>query len=241
MAETWDSYLAEYHDTNPGITEDVLAGATDDAGRSPYDWLVDAVPASASTVIDLACGSGPVAGRLAEARVVGVDRSAGELGRGRGLRLQACATALPLAGGCADAVVSSMALMLLHPLDAVLAEVARVLAGGGTFVATLPVRSRATPAFAAVLRDLGQVGVAYPEPLNDNIVPRFVAAGLRLESDETRVFSRPVRHADDAATVVRGFYAPGAGAERVAAAVATLTEAAPVDLGYRIRRLVARR
>lgn len=241
MPEEWMRYVGEYHDANPGITEDVLAGARDGADRSPYDWLVDAVPGSASTVIDLACGSGPLARRLAEARVVGVDRSAGELGRARGLRLQACATALPVASGCADAVVSSMALMLLHPLDAVLAEVARVLTGGGTFVATLPVRSKATPAFAAVLRDLGQVGVAYPEPLDKGVALRFGAAGLQLESDETCVFTRPVRHADDAATVVRGFYAPGAGADRVAAAVATLAEAAPVDLGYRIRRLVARR
>ncbi|MDQ4089944.1 MAG: class I SAM-dependent methyltransferase, partial [Actinomycetota bacterium] len=61
MPEPWDSYLVTYHDTNPGITEDCLSEARDAAGRSPYDWLVDAVPAGAATVVDLACGSEPLA------------------------------------------------------------------------------------------------------------------------------------------------------------------------------------
>ncbi len=43
-ARDWDRYVAEYHDARPGITEDVLADARDDRGRSPYDWLVEAVP-----------------------------------------------------------------------------------------------------------------------------------------------------------------------------------------------------
>jgi hypothetical protein len=43
---------------------------------------------------------------------------------------------------------------------------------------------------------------------------------------------------------VRSFYAPGAGPERVAAAIEQLQErvrAAPVEIAYRIRRLVATR
>lgn len=241
MPEPWDTYLLEYHQANPGITEDCLCDARDDAGRSPYDWLLDAVPASASSVVDLACGSGPVARRLGGVRVVGVDQSAGELSRAPGLRVQGEASALPLAGGFADAVVTSMALMLLHPLDAVLAEVARVLRPAGAFVATVPMRSTGTPLFAALLRDLGQVGVRYPEPLEGDAAARFAASGLAVESDETEVFARAVRHADDAELVVRSFYAPSAGPGRVAAAVETLRQAAPVDVSYRIRRLVARR
>ena len=242
MPEPWDTYLVDYHDTNPGITEDCLSSARDDAGRSPYDWLVEAVPRGAAAVVDLACGSGPVARLLAGATVVGVDQSAGELSRACGPRVRARACALPLAGGSADAVLSSMALMLLHPLEAVLAEVARLLRSGGTFVATLPRRSAGSPVFAAILRDLDQVGLGYPEPLDGpDIAERFAAVGLQLAGDESVVFARLVRGPEDAEHVVRSFYAPGAGDEQLSAAMATLGRAAPVAVGYRIRRLVAHR
>jgi SAM-dependent methyltransferase len=240
MPDVWDRYVPEYHDANPGITEDLLAAARDGAGRTPYDWLLEAVPAGASSVVDVACGSGPLGRRLAGVRVVGVDRSGGELGRASGPRVQAAAQALPLAGGCADAVVCSMALMVLHPLDAVLSEVARVLAPEGRFVATMPMRSTGTPVFAAILRDLGQVSVGYPEPLVD-AVDQFSASGLQLDRDETGEFTRPVNDGDAAALVVRSFYAPGAGPNQVAAAVASLRKAVPLDVKYRLRRLRARR
>jgi SAM-dependent methyltransferase len=240
VAAPWDDYVAEYHDANPGITEDLLARARDDAGRSPYDWVVEALPARASPVVDLACGSGPLARTLGTTRVVGVDRSAGELARAPGVRVRADATALPLAGDSAAAVVSSMALMLLHPLEAVLAEVARVLRRGGAFVATVP--SRGAPAFGEILRALDQVGVQYPEPLESSgLASRFSTSGLTLASDEVAVFNRPVAGPDDAAQVVRSFYAPGAGAARVAAAIERFQRAAPAEVSYRLRRLVARR
>ena len=244
MPEEWVSYVGEYHDANPGITESVLFDARDGAGRSPYDWLVDAVPGDATTVVDLACGSGPVARRVCGARVVGLDQSVQELARATGLRVQARVPALPLASGCAGAVVTSMALMLMHPLGAVLAEVARLLRPGGTFVATVPSRGEAgsAPLFADLLRTLGQTGVTYPEPLDDDgLAERFAAAGLTLSGDDTAVFVRPVAGAGEAEQVVRSFYAPGAGPERVAAAVEKLREAVPVDVAYRIRRLVASR
>ena len=240
----WEAYVAEYHDANPGATEDLLLDARDSAGRSQYDWLLAAVPAGVSTVIDLACGSGPLGRRLSAVRVVGVDQSAGELARATGLRVQAQVPALPLAGGCAGAVVASMALMLMHPLEGVLAEVARLLRPGGTFVATVPSRGEAgaSPLFADLLRTLGQTGVTYPEPLDDGgLEQRFSAAGLALHGDETAVFIRPVPGPEDAEQVVRSFYAPGAGPERLAAAVEKLRQAAPVDVAYRIRRFVATR
>lgn len=242
MPEPWASYVGEYHDANPGITESLLGDARDGPGRSPYDWLVEAVPAGAGTVVDLACGSGPLARHLHGVRVVGIDQSAAELARAAGLRVQARAPALPLADGCAGAVVTSMALMLIHPLEAVLAEVARLLRPGGTFVATVPCRGEAgsAPLFADLLRTLGQTGVTYPEPLDDGgLAERFAGAGLSLSGDETVVFVRPIACAEDAEQVVRSFYAPGAGPERVVAAVTKLRDAAPVEITYRIRRLVA--
>jgi len=256
--EGWNRYLTGYHDANPGITEDVLAAARDADGRSPYDWLVEAVPSGASTVVDLACGSGPVgrglAPRLASGRVVGVDQSAGELARARsaspaGLLIRARAGAVPIAAGAADAVVVSMALMLLFPAEAVLAEARRLLRPGGTFAATVPNRSRsydgkpAESAFAEVLEALGQGATDYPEPLDACRLPdRFAAAGLTLVDDETGLFVRSVSGPEDAGLVVRSFYAPGVAAARVAAAVAGLEgrmASAPVRVGYRLRRLVA--
>lgn len=244
MPEAWAGYIGEYHDANPGITEDVLAGARDGAGRTPYDWLLEAVPAGASTVVDLACGSGPLARRLRVDRVVGVDQSAAELARATGLRVRARVPALPLAGGCAGAVVTSMALMLMHPLEAVLAEVGRILGPGGTFVATVPSRGEAgsAPLFADLLRTLGQTDITYPEPLDGaGLADRFATAGLTLREDEKAVFVRAVTRPEDAEQVVRSFYAPGSGPERLAAAVERLREAAPVEIAYAIRRLVASR
>jgi SAM-dependent methyltransferase len=238
----WEHYVGEYHDANPGITESLLCEARDGAGRTQYDWLLEAVPAGVSTVIDLACGSGPVARRLHGARVVGVDQSSAELARAAGLRVRAQVPALPLHRSCAGAVVTSMALMLMQPLEAVLAEVARLLEPGGTFVATVPSRGEAgaAPLFADLLRTLGQAGVTYPEPLDDaGLAERFWAAGLTLCSDETAVFVRTVPSPEDAEQVVRSFYAPGAGPERLAVAVEKLRQAAPVDVAYRIRRVVA--
>ncbi len=249
----WDTYLVEYHDANPGITPDVLTDALDDQDRSPYEWLMEAVPSDGHTVVDLACGNGPLARMLDSTRVVGVDRSAGELALARAQGapahlLQAEASALPLAAEVADAIVISMALMLLRPLEEVLRELRRVLRPGGTLVATMPVRAATpgpltSPAFAEILSALGQAGADYPEPLHGaDVADRFATAGLTLVRDDSGVFSRTVRGPGDAELVVHSFYSPGAGPDRVAAAVEELqrrVKLAPVAISYRIRRLVA--
>ena len=60
----WRRYLAEFHRDRAGIAEAVLSRAL--AGdHSPYRWLARAVSATATTVVDLACGSGPMSRELA--------------------------------------------------------------------------------------------------------------------------------------------------------------------------------
>ena len=249
----WAAYVAGYHDAHPGITEDLLASALDGAGRTPYDWLLEVVPAG-GTVVDLACGSAPVVRRLEGRRAVGVDRSAGELARGRGassraLLVRADAAALPLASGTADAVTASMALMVLDPLAPVLVEAARVLRPGGRLVATVPTRAAPTGRpdalclFGEILVRLGQARNGYPEPLDPGSAPgRLAAAGFDLVEDRAAVFVRSVVDEDDAELAVRSFYAPGATAIQVSAAIEVLRERVRgrrVERPYRIRRLVA--
>ena len=191
------------------------------------------------------------------ARVIGSDQSAGELARaqeqagtGARLLLRASGSALPIADECADAVVVSMALMLLCPLDTVLAQIRRLLRPGGTVVATLPMRAASpgpegTPAFARILAALGQSTNSYPERVDDaTLADRFCGTGLTLGADETKLFARTVADPEDAEQIIRSFYAPGVGPDRVTAAVAELEDqvrSAPVTITYRIRRLVARR
>ena len=255
LGDVWAEYVAGYHDANAGITEDVLLDARNDDGRTPYDWLVEAVPGGASTVVDLACGSAPLARFLDASRVIGIDQSAAELAQARARSsrerlVRARASALPITDECAEAVVVSMALMLMRPLEDTLSEVGRLLRPGGTFVATIPIRAMApgpagTPAFGGILGALGQTSQRYPEPLDGaTLADRFSACGLSLGRDETALFTRTLQGPDDADQVIRSFYAPGAGPDRVGAAVAQLQDrlrAAPVAMSYRVRRLVAAR
>lgn len=242
-AAEWDGYVGRYHEANPGITEDVLAPAVDDAGRNVYDWLMEAVPRDA-LVVDLACGNGAVLRRLG-GRAVGFDRSAAELTRARrdcpgAAVVRADGAALPLATAVAGAVTASMALMVMVPAERIFAEVARVLRPGGILAATIPDRSASPPGFREVLSDLGQAGVGYPAQLDD-LPGRLPEAGFELQDDRCGSFARPVT-AGDADLVVRSFYSPGAGEDALRHAAARLRDrvgAGGVSLAYPIRRIVA--
>ena len=94
-------------------------------------------------VLDAGCGGGLVARELAAAgaEVVGIDRSLGSLGvarravrRGQFRPAQGRLERLPFAGGSFDVVVAADVLEHLPDLPAAVAELARVLAPGGSFV-----------------------------------------------------------------------------------------------------------
>lgn len=241
----WPQYLAKFHSERAGITEDVLAHARDRAGRTPYDWAADAIPSGAA-VIDLACGSGPMAAHV-QSTYVGFDLSAAELAAAAQKRLpvaRADATRLPLGDGIAEAVVMSMALMLV-PLAQTLAEVRRVLRPGGTFVATVPT-NRPMPAgdwlrYARLCVALRHPGLSYP---NDRSLAdadtAFRAAGLTLHTDEERAFMCDVPDEDVGDQLLASLYLPDVAPDRFAAGRKVVRRWVGTEIATPIRLLVAR-
>jgi SAM-dependent methyltransferase len=115
-----------------------------DGGDPEYEEqllpLVDEHLAGATRVLDLGCGEGQVARRVAAlgAEVVGVDPTAAQLAtaraRGGGPHyVRAAAEAVPLGDGSFDAALSCLVFEHLDPFEPAVAEVARVLAPGGRF------------------------------------------------------------------------------------------------------------
>jgi ubiquinone/menaquinone biosynthesis C-methylase UbiE len=93
-------------------------------------------------MVDVGCGEGQVARMATELNgmdVVGVDPAMAQVAlaseRAGGPRyLQGSATSLPLRSGSADAAVACLVFEHIEDLDSALAEVARVLRPGGTFL-----------------------------------------------------------------------------------------------------------
>jgi malonyl-CoA O-methyltransferase len=96
-------------------------------------------PVAGRRVLDAGCGTGRYLQILDAlgARVVGVDLSAAMIARARPVSprlLRADMSALPLAAGCCDVVVSGLAVIDIEMLDRVAAEWARVLCHRGVVV-----------------------------------------------------------------------------------------------------------
>jgi ubiquinone/menaquinone biosynthesis C-methylase UbiE len=133
LADAWESHASEWI---------VWARASEFDGFWTGTWpeLQKVLPPPEGLTVDLGCGEGRGARKLAEAghRVVGFERSP-TLAAAAGSAVppvavaQADATALPLPDGCARLVVASMVLQDLDDLDSAINEVARVLADRGRF------------------------------------------------------------------------------------------------------------
>jgi SAM-dependent methyltransferase len=135
--------LRRFHESNPGITRRALARGRDERGRSSYQLLAE-LAAPAQRVLDLGCGDGELLELLRRdgraARALGVDRAAAEvaLARRAGLAVaRAEAAALPCPSRCFDLVLSHLAFSIMDEIEAVVAEIDRVLTATGQFAAVV--------------------------------------------------------------------------------------------------------
>lgn len=133
----WDAHARWWKDTFTG-------GADPEYEREILPLVQDEVGPAARRVLDVGTGEGQVARALQAAgpparQVVGVDPSAAQLGfaaeaAGGPVFVRGAGEALPFADGCFDAVVCCLVIEHAEDPDAVLCEMARVLAPGGRLV-----------------------------------------------------------------------------------------------------------
>ncbi|MFI9602150.1 class I SAM-dependent methyltransferase [Streptomyces sp. NPDC052043] len=135
-----EMFLRDFHNKGPGRQSVNTERAPLADGRTGYQVLAAEV-AGARRVLDLGCADGALLEVLAAAgaeELAGIDLSDQELALARMRPALTCADLrqgraqeLPFADNSFDAVVSHMALMLMHDVDRIAAEAARVLAPDG--------------------------------------------------------------------------------------------------------------
>ncbi|TWF79287.1 methyltransferase family protein [Pseudonocardia hierapolitana] len=219
----------------------LLRTATDRTGAGPIAWAASPL-ANAARVLDLCCGSGPLAGEFA-GRWVGVDPAP----RPGGPPVVAgLANALPLRDNAVDGAVLLLTLPRLSDLDDVFAELRRVLRPAGTLVVVVPSASPRS------LTELRTAAVHRSGWTNRSALDRagwlLAAADFAVLGDDRGAFTLPLPDANAARALVTdlpraGWWPPDLPPdtrERVAAGLARRAGPGRV-LPVPLRRLVARR
>jgi ubiquinone/menaquinone biosynthesis C-methylase UbiE len=140
-------FLQRWHCRHPGATT-TIGTLSDELGRNSCEVLAHALGEQDWPVLDLACGDAYLLELVrGDHECLGVDWNVAEL-RAAWRRLghdascpplaRADAADLPIPNRSLGAVLCHYALMLLQPLEMVLAELARILRRGGLLAAVLP-------------------------------------------------------------------------------------------------------
>jgi SAM-dependent methyltransferase len=249
---SWPAYLAEFHRERAGVLEAVLS-RTLAGDHSPYRWLARAVSATATLVVDLACGSGAMSRELARPgrTVVGLDLSEHELAlaaeRSPGPWIRADALHLPFRDGSVDVVTSSLGLIVVQPLTQVLAEVARVLRPGGVLAAIAPALRPLGPSDVRTLTSINtrlRTKPQFPGPVElTGFAKALTSQGMRAVEDARERYRFGVRTRADAELMMSALYLPNTRAARVDRAVDYLADRLQkqevVEVAIPMRRLVA--
>jgi SAM-dependent methyltransferase len=241
----WLAYLDRFHAAQPGITERILTRCRSD-GIDPYQWCAEPLAGRDGPMLDVACGSGPLADRMAG--WIGVDVSPAELAaaatRGRRPLVRSSADRLPFGAASTGAVTCSMAMQVIQPVAAAVAEVARVLHPGGRAVLLLPASGPLSlrqkllylRTQAALRRRVG-----YPNDralAASRLAPMAAASGFRVGSDERRGFSLPIDSGAQADELVESLYLPGVDPRRLRRAGQVLGRHVGGELIVPLRRVV---
>jgi SAM-dependent methyltransferase len=248
----WRKYLADFHRDRAGIAEAVLS-RTFAGDHSPYRWLARAVSATATVVVDLACGSGPMSRELAQPgrTVIGLDLSEHELAlaaeRGPGPWIQADALQLPFKDQSIDVITSSMGLVVVQPLTRVVEEVSRVLRPGGVLAAIAPAIRPLAPSDLRVLTRINgrlRTKPQFPGPVElTGFAKTLTLYGMRAVEDARERYRFSIRSRADAELMMSALYLPNTRWSRVERAIEYLEDAVKkrevVEVAIPMRRLVA--
>ncbi len=245
---TWATYLQRFHSERPGITERILSRCRADR-LNPYEWCAQPLGGQPGPILDLACGSGPMADRLEG--WIGADTSAAELAAAYACHrlplVRASATRLPIRGAALDAVVCSMGMQIIDPVADALAELARVLRPGGRAVLLLPaggpVPWRQAVTYGRLQVALGR-RIRYP---NDDILRpsplrrATATVGLQVAHDEHLAFTLPLDTGAHADELLSSLYLPDVAPGRLAAGRRVLDGRIGSALTVPLRRIVLNR
>ena len=178
MTQTWDP---ETYGRDGAFVHRLAGGV--------FEWLN---PQPGDRILDLGCGDGQLTQRLAAAgaKVTGADLSPEMVAaaRARGMDAHvANAEELPFADASFDAVFSNAALHWVRDHDAMAAQVFRVLAPGGRFVAEMGGHGNIAAIRVALIAALARQGLAdredgvnyYPTP--ESYARRLERHGFRVE------------------------------------------------------------
>ena len=205
-------HLKTIHQENTGFTEACASSCRDEAGRNSYEWLSEVVPDNASlSVLDLACGSGPLLkilfDRNKNLNLKGIDMCPEELvlaktrlkNSGVNLIESKAQNLSAINDNSIDIVLCHWALTLMDPIAPVLDEVKRVLTSRGQFAALVdgPMNSASgyaevhdliysyvqeeIPSYGEI--DLGDPRIRGSESLSDLANKTFPEANVTIETN----------------------------------------------------------